>query len=137
MPQYIWTLADPLTGYALAQILGACVGSALIQGNYHALLNQFEGGYNLRTYGLDTSTGALFFTAAKPYMSNIGAFCSELFATAVLLALIFAIGDQNNNPVPSGMNGFALLFMIIGIGAALGTEASFLQLFCSCGKADS
>lgn len=112
-------------GYALAQILGALVGSCLIQGNYHNLLNQFEGGYNLRTYGLDTSTAALFFTDTKPYMSNIGAFFSEVLATAVLLSCILAIGDKNNNPAPPGMNGMILMFLIVGIGAALGTETAY------------
>lgn len=57
--------------YVLAQILGACFGSCLIQGNYHALLNQYEGGYNLRTFGLPTSTATLFFTGPQPYMSNM------------------------------------------------------------------
>jgi len=49
-------------------MLGAC----LILGNYHNLLDQFEGGYNRRTFGLPTSTATLFFTAPQPYMSNIG-----------------------------------------------------------------
>lgn len=112
-------------GYALAQILGACVGSCLIQGNYHALLNQFEGGYNRRTYGHETSTATLFFTDAKPYMSNVGSFFSEFFATAVLLGMICAVTDSNNNPAPPGMNGVIVMFLIIGIGAALGTETAY------------
>jgi aquaglyceroporin related protein len=58
-------------GYAAAQILGACVGSLLIQANYWNLINQFEGGYGVRTFGEATSTGSLFFTAAQSYMSNI------------------------------------------------------------------
>lgn len=112
-------------GYVLAQILGACVGSCLIQGNYHNLLNQFEGGYNVRTYGLETSTATLFFTDTKPYMSNIGAFFSEVLATAVLLAIIMCIGDTNNNPAPPGMNGIFLLWAIVGIGATLGTQTAY------------
>lgn len=112
-------------GYMLAQILGACVGSCLVQGNYQRLLNQYEGGYNLRTYGLETSTGALFFTDTKPYMSNTSAFFSEVFATAVLLGLILCLSDQNNNPVPAGMNGMVLLWLIVGLGAALGTETAY------------
>lgn len=111
--------------YALAQILGACFGSCLIQGNYHALLNQFEGGYNLRTFGTPTSTATLFFTGPQPYMSNIGAFCSEVLATAVLLFLILSLGDANNNPAPAGMNGVILYLIIMGIGAALGTETAY------------
>ncbi|GMK59017.1 hypothetical protein CspeluHIS016_0700320 [Cutaneotrichosporon spelunceum] len=112
-------------GYFLAQTLGACVGSCLVQGNYHALLNSFEGGYNVRTFGLETSTGALFFTNTQPYMTNVGAFFSEVLATAVLMGLILCLSDQNNNPIPNGMNGLVLLWLIVGIGAALGTETAY------------
>lgn len=112
-------------GYALAQILGALTGSALIQGHYNGLIDEFEGGTNVRTYGLETSSAALFFTDTKPYMTNVGAFFSEFMATAVLFGLILSIGDQGNNPVPPGMNGFALLWLIVGIGAALGTETAY------------
>jgi hypothetical protein len=41
-------------------------------GNYHNLLDKYEGGYNRRTFGLPTSTGALFFTQAQDYMGNAG-----------------------------------------------------------------
>lgn len=99
--------------------------SCLVQGNYHALLNQYEGGYNLRTFSGPTATATLFFTGPKAYMSNIGSFCSEVFATAVLLFLILALGDANNNPAPAGMNGVILYLIIMGIGAALGTETAY------------
>lgn len=58
-------------------------------------------------------------------MSNIGAFCSELLATAVLLLLILSLGDANNNPAPAGMNGVILYLIIMGIGASLGTETAY------------
>ena len=64
-------------GYAAAQILGACVGSILIQANYWNLINQFEGGYGVRTFGEATSTGSLFFTAAQSYMSNISEYSTR------------------------------------------------------------
>lgn len=111
--------------YVLAQFLGACVGSCLIQGNYKNLIDTFEGGNHVRTFGLPTSTGSLFFTAAQPYMTNISAFFSEVFATAVLLAVILCLGDANNNPCPPGMNGLILMFLILGIGAALGTQTAY------------
>lgn len=62
---------------------------------------------------------------SKPYMSSIGAFMSELLATAVLFGLILSLSDQNNNPVPAGMNGLILMWLIVGIGAALGTETAY------------
>lgn len=71
-------------GYAAAQILGACVGSLLIQANYWNLINQFEGGYGIRTFGEATSTGSLFFTAAQSYMSNI----SEHLDSACMLLVV-------------------------------------------------
>jgi hypothetical protein len=58
-------------------------------------------------------------------MTNVSAFFSEFFATAVLLGLILALGDANNNPAPAGMNGMILLWLIVGIGAALGTQTAY------------
>lgn len=91
-------------GYCLAQLLGAMVGSIFIQANYKNLIDQFEGGPMVRTFGQETSTATLFFTAAQPYMTNVSAFFSEFGATAVLLAVILCLGDANNNPCPPGMN---------------------------------
>jgi aquaglyceroporin related protein len=46
-------------------------------------------------------------------------------ATAVLIACIFCLGDKDNNPAPTGMNGMILLWLIVGIGAALGTQTAY------------
>lgn len=54
-----------------------------------------------------------------------GCFFAEVFPTAILLIVILAMGDANNNPVPAGMNGLILLFVIVGLGAALGTETAY------------
>jgi len=112
-------------GYAIGQLAGAFLGSILIQSNYYNLINEYEGGAGIRTFGGANSTGALFFTATQPYMTNVSAFFSEFFATAVLLGLILALGDANNNPAPAGMNGMILLWLIVGIGAALGTQTAY------------
>lgn len=58
-------------------------------------------------------------------MSLVGGVFSEVLATAVLLCLILCLSDQANNPAPPGLNGLILCFLIIGIGAALGTETAY------------
>lgn len=100
-------------------------GSIFIQANYKNLIDQYEGGPMVRTFGLETSTATLFFTGAQPYLTNVSAFFSEFGATAVLLAVILCLGDANNNPCPPGMNGLILFFLILAIGAALGTQTAY------------
>lgn len=39
--------------------------------------------------------------------------------------VIFAIGDSNNTPPPDGMAPIVLLFLILGIGAALGSQTAY------------
>ena len=44
--------------------------------------------------------------------------------------VIFAIGDSNNTPPPDGMAPLILLFLIVGIGAALGSQTgTFYSMF--------
>ncbi|KAK0534968.1 hypothetical protein OC835_002513 [Tilletia horrida] len=48
-----------------------------------------------------------------------------VFATAVLLIIIFAIGDAANTPPPDGLAPIALLWAIVGIGATLGWQTAY------------
>lgn len=106
-----------------AQVLGCFTGAAIIYGNYRSAIQQFEGG-DMRTVGLDTSTAGIFCTYPAAFMTRTGMFFSEFIASAVLMFIIFAIGDQDNNP--AGDKGpLILFFLIFGIGATLGWETGY------------
>ncbi|KAL8283992.1 hypothetical protein RQP46_005105 [Phenoliferia psychrophenolica] len=112
-------------GYIFAQVLGAFCGALIIQGVYSGALNAYEGGANVRTLTGDHGTAALFFTAPAAYMTNAACFFSEFMDTAILIIFVFAIGDKNNSPPPPGMAPIALLFLILGIGAAMGWQTAY------------
>ena len=40
------------------------------------------------------------------------------------MMVIFAIGDASNTPPPDGLNPIVLLFLITGIGLALGCQTA-------------
>ena len=48
--------------------------------------------------------------------------------------VIFAIGDASNTPPPDGLNPIVLLFLITGIGLALGAQTACAS--SSAGPAD-
>ncbi|KAJ7134848.1 aquaporin-like protein [Mycena epipterygia] len=108
-------------GYIAAQTLGGLVGAALVYANYYHAISIFEGGDDVRTL----STASLFSTYALSYMTSVSAFFSEFLATAVLVVVVLAIGDQKNLPPPAGLAPLVLFLLILGIGACLGMETGY------------
>ncbi|KAH9811382.1 aquaporin-like protein, partial [Melampsora americana] len=111
--------------YWVAQVLGAWLGATLVQAIYSEALNLYEGTKSLRTVTGTRSTGALFFTSPADYMSNVNCFFQEFLNTAILLLVILAISDRQNSPAPDGMNPFILLWLIVGLGACLGSQTAY------------
>ncbi|KAJ6782323.1 hypothetical protein PWT90_11111 [Aphanocladium album] len=110
--------------YALAQILGAMTGAAIIYGNYKSAIDQFEGGPGIRTVSGPNATAGVFCTYPAPFMTRTGMFFSEFLASSVLQFIIFALVDDDNigagNLLP-----LALFFLIFAIGACLGWETGY------------
>jgi len=111
--------------YVVAQVLGAMVGSAMVYLLYNRAVSIYEGGPDIRTVTDATSTAGLYTTFPLAYMGVANAFFNEFLDTAILIMTIFAIGDSNNTPPPDGMAPIVLLFLILGIGAALGSQTAY------------
>lgn len=112
--------------YALAQILRAMCGSAIVYGNYKSAINVYEGGSNIRTVPgcSTTATGGIFCTYPAEFMTKTGQFFSEFLASAVLMFMIFALKDDSNLGAGPLMP-LALFFVIFGIGACFGWETGY------------
>ncbi|KAJ5533772.1 hypothetical protein N7527_000026 [Penicillium freii] len=112
--------------YALAQILGAMCGSAIVYGNYKSAINVYEGGPNIRTVPgySTTATGGIFCTYPAEFMTKTGQFFSEFLASAVLMFMIFTLKDDGNLGAGALMP-LALFFVIFGIGACFGWETGY------------
>ena len=66
-------------------------------------------------------------------MTNVSAFFSEFFGTAILLIGVLAFTDRKNHPLPNGLLPVALFILFVGIGSSWGMETgtaySFAPLF--------
>lgn len=112
--------------YAVAQILGAMAGAAIVYGNYKSAIDVYEGGTTIRTVPgySKTATAGIFCTYPAPFMTKTGQFFSEFIASSILMFMILALKDEGNlaaGPlVPLG-----LFFIIFGIGACFGWETGY------------
>ena len=110
--------------YMLAQLLGAMVASAIVYANYKSAIDVFEGGPDIRTVGLKTSTAGIFCTYPAEFMTKTGQFFSEFIASTLLMFLIYALKDDGN--IGAGnLTPLCLFFVIFGIGACFGWETGY------------
>ncbi|KAL6699731.1 aquaporin-like protein [Trichoderma pleuroticola] len=110
--------------YALAQLLGAMTGAAIVYGNYKSAFDAFEGGAGIRTVTGPTATAGVFCTYPAPFMTRTGMFFSEFIASSILMFCIFALADPNNIGAGNLMP-LCLFFLIFGIGACFGWETGY------------
>jgi aquaglyceroporin related protein, other eukaryote len=110
--------------YLIAQTLGAMCAAGVVYANYKSAIDVFEGGPNIRTVGLNTSTAGIFCTYPASFMTRTGMFFSEFIASTILMFCIYALKDDGNlgagNLTPLG-----LFFVIFGIGACFGWETGY------------
>ncbi|KAJ1957104.1 aquaporin-like protein, partial [Dipsacomyces acuminosporus] len=83
-------------GYMLAQFLGAFVAAASVYGIFKDQFDQFDGG-NRQLMG-DQGTGGIWCTYAKPGNGKFFSCFSEIINTAVLLFVIYSLGDERLTP---------------------------------------
>ncbi|KAI6355980.1 hypothetical protein MCOR25_008026 [Pyricularia grisea] len=107
--------------YAIAQILGAMVGAAIVYGNYKAAFDYFEGGVGVRTVIGENASAGVFCTYPAPFMTRTGMFFSEVVASTILMLVIYALVDND----AGHLMPLALFFLIFGIGACFGWETGY------------
>ncbi|KAK5996799.1 Aquaporin-3 [Cladobotryum mycophilum] len=110
--------------YAIAQILGAMAGAAIVYGNYKSAIDAFEGGAGIRTVSGPNATAGVFCTYPADFLSRTGMFFSEFVASSLLIFCIFALADDNNIGAGNLMP-ICLFFLIFGIGACFGWETGY------------
>ncbi|KAF7925929.1 hypothetical protein BELL_0075g00090 [Botrytis elliptica] len=110
--------------YMLAQVLGAMCAAGVVYANYKSAIDMFEGGNNIRTVGLNTSSAGIFCTYPAPFMTKTGQFFSEFIASTILMFCIYALQD-NGNLGSGNLTPLGLFFVIFGIGACFGWETGY------------
>ncbi|PWN52300.1 aquaporin [Violaceomyces palustris] len=108
--------------YIAAQLLGSFMGALCIYGLYINPIRMVDPEQTERTAAFFTTFPAEFLRTPATRMSS---FYNEIYASAVLLIVILAIGDSSNTPPPDGMAPIVLLWLIVGIGATLGWQTAY------------
>lgn len=104
--------------YWISQFVGAFIGAAIVYFAYYPALKESSFG------GFGASTRGIFATYPQEYVGVLGGFFNEFIGTFMLLFIILATGDTNNNPA-GAHTPLILGLTLAGIGASLGLETGF------------
>jgi MIP family channel proteins len=110
--------------YVIAQCAGAFVAAVVVYATYHEALNAFDNG--VRQIAGPLGTAGIFATYPKPYLSTFpGGFVDQVVGTALLVAMIFAIGDRRNFAAPDRLAPVLIGLLVLLIGATFGHNAGY------------
>lgn len=106
--------------YSLAQVAGAFVAAALVFGVY------FESFQSVDPARANVPTTGVFCTYPQGHVSGFpGAFVDQVVGTAVLLALVFALGDARNLAPDPKIAPVLVGMIVLGVGVSLGSNAGY------------
>jgi len=110
--------------YALAQLAGAFVASAVVFVTYHEALNAFDGGVR-QVLGAQGTAG-IWATYPQAFLSVFpGGFIDQIVGTALLVGVIFGITDGRNSPAPAGLAPVVVGMLVLLIGATFGFNSGY------------
>lgn len=116
--------------YIIAQTAGTFTGAAMVFALYSKSFTAFEASTGMIRGSVDSvATAGIFSTYPQAYLSNMHALFVEIVITAVLLMVIFALGDAKNVNAPKGKYapfGAILIGITIAIiGGSFGALTGF------------
>ena len=112
--------------YIVAQVFGAFCSAALVYYLYSGLFTNYELSNDIiRGSEASLATAGIFSTYANSALTNMQAFAVEFVITAVLMAGILAIGDDNNGTANGALSALLIGILIAVIGASLGPLTGF------------
>jgi MIP family channel proteins len=117
---FAWSKVAP---YAIAQIAGAFVASAIVYVTYYDAFNAYDGG--VRQVAGQQGTGGIFATYPQPFLSLMGGFIDQVVGTALLMAGVLAVTDQRNNAAPGWLTPVLVGGIVIAVGVAFGFNAGY------------
>ena len=109
--------------YAVAQLAGAFVASAVVYVTYHDALAAFDGG--IRQVVGPQATAGIWATYPQPFLSLFGGLVDQIVGTALLVGVIFGITDTRNSPAPAGLAPVVVGLLVVLIGATFGFNAGY------------
>nr|CAB3222686.1 aquaporin-3 [Phallusia mammillata] len=109
--------------YILSQVFGAFVSGAAVYSIYYDALNAFDGG--VRQVLGPNGTGGIFCTYPADYLAITGGLWDQIFATAMLVGIVFAVTDERNNDVVGGLQPIIIGFVVFVLGLSYGVNCGY------------
>jgi glycerol uptake facilitator protein len=114
-------------GYIAAQMVGAFLGAFLVYIVYKGAIDSYEHANHI-TRGDPNSvpTYSIFATFPAKYLHNwVGPFVDQIVGTAFLVAFVFALVDEINQPVRANLAPLAVGFVVVAVGISFGANAGY------------
>jgi glycerol uptake facilitator len=111
--------------YWFAQVVGAFLAACLVFALYHSAIDAFGAAQQMPVHNDDSFSIFATFPADYFHGSLIGPFVDQVAGTAVLLILIAALIDQQNQAPEANMSALLVGLVVVVIGIALGTNAGY------------
>src|ERR687886_1718697 len=114
-------------GYIAAQMVGAFLGALLVYIVYKAAIDSYETAHHItRGDASSVPTYSIFATFPAPYFKTvIGPLIDQIVGTAFLVAFVFAVVDEVNQPVRANLAPLAIGFIVVAVGISFGANAGY------------
>jgi MIP family channel proteins len=109
--------------YTLAQTVGAFCGAAVTFLTYREAFAHFDGG--VRQVVGPQATAGIFATYPQPFLSTTGGLVDQVVGTALLVSLVFAIGDGKNFAPEPRIGPVIVGAAVVLIGMCFGFNAGY------------
>jgi MIP family channel proteins len=109
--------------YVAAQVAGAFAGAAVAFLTYREAFDHFDGG--VRQVIGEKATAGIFATYPQPFLSTMGGLVDQVVGTALLLLVIFALGDTRNLAPEPRSGPLVVGGLVILIGMTFGLNAGY------------
>src|SRR4051795_2623098 len=113
--------------YIAAQVLGAFLGALLVYIVYKGAIDSYErANHIVRGQPNSVPTYSIFATfPAKYFGTVIGPLIDQIVGTAFLVAFVFAVTDEVNQPVRANLAPLLIGFVVVAIGLSFGANAGY------------
>jgi MIP family channel proteins len=109
--------------YMAAQVAGAFLASALVYAVYQEALNKFDGGQRYVTG--DKATAGIWATYPADHLSFQGGMIDQIAGTAMLMLVVFALGDPKNLAPQSNLGPLLVGATVVLIGMTFGLNCGY------------
>jgi glycerol uptake facilitator protein len=107
--------------YIMAQTVGAFAAALLVRWDYSEVLAKVDPRHTYKTLIVFSTLPG---NGTLP-VHELGALRDQILGTAILLFVILALTDANNQPPLANLTALVVGFLVVAIGMAFGTDAGY------------